>query len=109
MRKGWLEICVQADLGTGRLDGLEMLRVLEAESRLAVAEGTFYPILNRLKNDGLVESQWEEAESGHPRKYYSLTRMGRMRARQMARIWSEFSENLSAFIKPVLQKQEKSA
>lgn len=109
MRKGCLELCVLASLWTGRMYGLEILRVLDDESRLAVAEGTIYPILNRLKNEGLVESEWVEAEAGHPRKYYSLTKMGRLRARHMARVWGEFSENLAAFIRPLMQKQEKSA
>ncbi len=109
MRKGCLELCVLASLWAGRMYGLEILRVLEEESHLALAEGTIYPILNRLKNDGLVESEWVEAETGHPRKYYSLTRLGRRRAKHMGRIWAEFSASLSAFIKPLLEKQELSA
>ncbi|MGH9618910.1 MAG: PadR family transcriptional regulator, partial [Bryobacteraceae bacterium] len=65
-----------------------------------------YPILNRLKADGLLASEWVEAEAGHPRKYYSLTRAGRERARRMAATWLEFSAGLSRLIEPVLVKQE---
>ena len=70
MRKGCLEMAVLASLWHGRLYGLEILRVLERDSSLVLAEGTIYPILNRLRADGLVHSQWVEAEAGHPRKYY---------------------------------------
>ena len=62
--------------GTARLYGLEILRVLERDSSLVLAEGTIYPILNRLRAEGLVQSQWVEAEAGHPRKYYQLTQSG---------------------------------
>ena len=85
MRKGCLEMAVLASLWHGRLYGLEILRVLERDSRLVLAEGTIYPILNRLRLEGLVQSQWVEAEAGHPRKYYELTQSGRERATRMAR------------------------
>jgi PadR family transcriptional regulator PadR len=102
MRKGCLEMAVLASLWHGRLYGLEILRVLERDSRLAVAEGTIYPILNRLRVEGLLESQWVEAEAGHPRKYYVLTQAGRYRALQMVGAWTEFSSGLGRLIEPVL-------
>ena len=103
MRKGCLEMAVSASLWHGRLYGLEILRVLERDSRLVLAEGTIYPILNRLRAEGLVQSQWVEAEAGHPRKYYQLTRSGRERARRMAETWSEFSAGLGLLIGPALK------
>src|SRR6516164_580972 len=84
MRKGCLEMAVLASLWNGRLYGLEILRVLERDSSLVLAEGTVYPILNRLRTECLLQSQWVEAEAGHPRKYYELTPLGRDRATQMA-------------------------
>ena len=106
MRKGCLEMVVLASLWHGRLYGLEILRVLERDSRLVLSEGTIYPILNRLRVEGLVQSQWVEAEAGHPRKYYELTRNGRERATRMAEMWTEFSAGLSFLIEPVLQDKE---
>lgn len=105
MRKGCLEMAVLASLWHGRLYGLEILRVLERDSRLVLSEGTIYPILNRLRGDGLVTSQWVEAEAGHPRKYYELTAGGRARGRQMAEMWREFSTGLDFLLKPVMQKE----
>lgn len=106
LRKGALEMATLASLWGRRLYGLEIIRFLEEHSQLVLSEGTVYPILSRLKSEGLLTSEWEEADAGHPRKYYSLTRDGRERARQMAAAWVEFSAGLSSLIKPVLQKQE---
>ncbi len=102
MRKGCLEMAVLASLWNGRLYGLEILRVLERDSQLVLAEGTIYPILNRLRGEGLLQSQWVEAEAGHPRKYYELTPAGRERVRRMAETWKLFSAGLGCLIDPVL-------
>src|SRR5271157_5193807 len=85
LRKGSLELAILAALWGGRLYGLEILRHLESGSDLVVAEGTIYPLLTRLRTLGLVESEWVESDSGHPRKYYSLTVAGRERALEMGR------------------------
>src|SRR6516162_1886300 len=106
MRKGCLEMAVLASLWCGRLYGLEILRVLERDSQLVLAEGTIYPILNRLRSEGMVQSQWVEAEAGHPRKYYQLTPSGRERATRMAETWTEFSASLGCLIEPVLNERK---
>ena len=87
-------------------DGLEIIRFLERHSRLVLAEGTIYPILNRLKAEGMLTSEWVEAEAGHPRKYYSLTGEGRKRLRLMAAAWVSFSQGLSQLLEPVLETKE---
>ena len=62
LRKGCLEMAVLASLWNGRLYGLEILRVLERDSSLVLAEGTIYPILNRLRTESLVRSEWVEGK-----------------------------------------------
>ena len=106
LRKGALEMAALASLWQGRLYGLEIIRFLESHSQLALAEGTIYPILNRLKVEGLLTSEWVEAEAGHPRKYYSLTDAGRERLRLMAEAWTSFSRGLSRLLEPVLDRKE---
>lgn len=103
LRKGALEMAALASLWQGRLYGLEIIRFLESHSQLALAEGTIYPILNRLKAEGLLTSEWVEAEAGHPRKYYSLTDAGRLRLRRMAEAWVSFSSGLSRLLEPVFE------
>ncbi len=105
LRKGALEMAALASLWNGRLYGLEIIRFLESHSRLVLAEGTIYPILNRLKAEGMLTSDWVEAEAGHPRKYYALTEPGRTRLRQMAEAWANFAGGLSQLLEPVLKPQ----
>jgi PadR family transcriptional regulator PadR len=104
LRKGAVEMAALASLWQGRLYGLEIIRFLESHSQLALAEGTIYPILNRLKAEGLLTSEWVESEAGHPRKYYSLTDAGRQRLHLMAEAWTSFSSGLSRLLEPVLTK-----
>jgi PadR family transcriptional regulator PadR len=101
LRKGSLELAILAALWDGRLYGLEILRHLESNSDLIVVEGTVYPLLNRLRALGLVESEWVESEFGHPRKYYRLTVAGRQRALEMTRIWARFSASMSNLLEPL--------
>jgi PadR family transcriptional regulator PadR len=97
LRKGSLDLAILAVLWNDRLYGLDILRRLEGAS-LAIAEGTLYPILMRLKEDGLLESAWVDAEAGRPRKYYWLTRAGRQRAMSMVRGWDAFSQSISGLV-----------
>jgi PadR family transcriptional regulator, regulatory protein PadR len=106
LRKGALEMAALAALWDRRLYGLEIIRFLDSHSQLVLAEGTIYPILNRLKAEGSLTSEWVEAEAGHPRKYYSLTVTGQERVRQMAEAWIEFSRGLGQLIEPVLAAEE---
>ena len=106
VRKGCLELAILAVLWSGRLYGLEILRRLEEGSALIVPEGTVYPLVNRLKAEGLLASEWVEADAGHPRKYYKLTAVGRRRAVHMAEFWSIFSANLDSLLAP-LRKEER--
>ena len=101
LRKGCLEMAILATLWDNRKYGLELLRVLSAQS-MDIAEGTVYPILARLKSEGLLRSEWVEAEAGHPRKYYQLTPAGRRRLRDQAEAWAMFSANLTVLLQPVL-------
>ena len=98
LRKGSLELAILAALWDDRLYGLEILRYLENSSELVVVEGTVYPLLNRLRTLGLVESEWVESDSGHPRKYYRLTAAGRQRALDMTRIWARFSASMTNLV-----------
>jgi PadR family transcriptional regulator len=102
LRKGCLELAILASLWSGRLYGLEIQRQLELRSDLMLTASTLYPVLARLKAEQLVESTWvEQADAGHPRKYYALTPAGRRRAIDMARTWFRFSANLGQLLTPL--------
>ena len=60
----------------GRMYGFELLESL-GDLELPLKEGTLYPLLNRMTEDGLLQAKWEtENIKGHPRKFYSLTKKG---------------------------------
>lgn len=107
LRKGSLELAILASLWEKRLYGLEILRHLESSSDLVVVEGTVYPLLSRLRALGLLESEWVESDSGHPRKYYQLTVAGRQRALEMAGVWAEFSAQMSSLLSPLKKELKK--
>lgn len=88
MRKGMLEFCVLLLLRRGPAYASEMIAALK-DAHLIVVEGTLYPLLTRLKNDGLLAYEWQESTSGPPRKYYSLTPVGEQFLLQLQQSWLE--------------------
>ncbi|MGO9512399.1 MAG: PadR family transcriptional regulator [Steroidobacteraceae bacterium] len=100
LRKGSLSLAVLATLRKGDSYGLEILRHLKNDASFTVAEGTIYPILSRLKAAGFVDSEWVEAEAGHPRKYFRLTVNGRRYLKQVSRAWYDFAHGMDRLLAP---------
>jgi PadR family transcriptional regulator PadR len=98
LRKGALEFAVMLLLQEGRKYGLELIQTLEKIPGLIVTEGTIYPLLNRLKEEGWLVTEWVESQAGPPRKYYHLTAQGRQRLEAMIHHWQEFSSSLNDLI-----------
>lgn len=73
-KKGVLELCVLALLHRGDCYGYEISSQLA--QRIELADGTVYPILRKLKSDGLLDTYLQEESGGPPRKYYKLTQLG---------------------------------
>lgn len=73
-KKGVLELCVLSLLQTQDRYGYEILEFLSAH--IDIADGTVYPLLRKLKSDGLVTTYLQEESGGPPRKYYKLTQLG---------------------------------
>lgn len=90
MRKGILEFCILSILNKKEAYPSEILDRLK-EARLIVVEGTLYPLLTRLKNDELLSYRWEESPSGPPRKYYTLTKMGKAFLEELSTTWLELN------------------
>ena len=74
-KKGVLELCVLSMLAKRDWYGYEISEYLS--QKIDIADGTVYPILRKLKSDGLVTTYLSEESGGPPRKYYSLTKEGR--------------------------------
>lgn len=90
MRKGVLEFCILSVLKEKDAYTSEILDTLK-NAKLLVVEGTVYPLLTRLKNDGLLTYRWEESTSGPPRKYYGLTDDGQDFLKELNVTWNELA------------------
>lgn len=98
MRKGMLEFCVMLLLRGSDAYASEIITRMK-EAQLIVVEGTLYPLLTRLKNDGLLTYRWEESPSGPPRKYYSLTTLGQHYLCSLEESWNELSHTINHLLK----------
>lgn len=101
VKKGYLEFCLLLLIRTNeRMYGLELLEKLSS-LEMPLKEGTLYPLLNRLCDDGLLKAVWETQNlKGHPRKFYSLTKQG---VHSLGEMESEFHKMIDIVMN--LQKQ----
>jgi PadR family transcriptional regulator, regulatory protein PadR len=98
MRKGILEFCILSILSRGDAYPSEIIEKLK-EAKLIVVEGTLYPLLTRLKNDGYLTYRWEESQSGPPRKYYKLTPIGQQFLDKLTESWEELTIAVDSILK----------
>jgi len=87
LRKGMLELCILNSIKGSSLYGYDIVRKLREIPSLVISEGTIYPILSRLKREGLLGTSIKESSEGPPRKYYELTQKGQNILRQMNTYW----------------------
>jgi PadR family transcriptional regulator PadR len=95
-KKGVLEICVLCVLAGKDCYGYEL--VDEISKKIDIAEGTIYPLLHRLKDEGLVTTYLQESGEGPPRKYYRLTDAGRTKEQEQRDEWVHFAASVNALL-----------
>jgi Predicted transcriptional regulators len=98
MRKGILEFCILLIISEEKTYTNDILKELH-QADLIVVEGTVYPILNRLKNAGLLTYDWSESKNGPPRKYYSITPDGKAFLKQLLTTWQSLDRSINALLK----------
>ena len=91
MRKGYLEYCVLLLINKKPSYTSDLISELK-KAKLIVVEGTLYPLLNRLKNNGVLCYRWEESTQGPPRKYYEMTPFGRQVLRDLEFTWENINQ-----------------
>lgn len=94
MRKGIIEYCILSVVSEKDVYASEIIERMK-EAQLIVVEGTLYPLMTRLKNEGLLNYRWEESKSGPPRKYYTLTETGRNFLKQLDTCWLELINSVN--------------
>src|SRR6266550_4232971 len=98
MRRGTLQYCVLALLASEERYGFDLVRGLADVDGMVTSEGTIYPLLSRLRRDGLVESTWRESPTGPPRRYYRLTDAGRAALGGFIDEWGRFRDAVDQFV-----------
>ena len=98
MRKGMLEFCTLLIIEKDKAYASKIITQLKLAD-LLIVEGTLYPLLSRLKSQGLLEYSWEESKSGPPRKYYELTDEGKKALENLKKIWKELIQSINSLIK----------
>ena len=97
MRKGLLEYCILSIIHKNEVYASDILDMLK-QANLVVVEGTVYPLLTRMKNEGLLSYRWQESTGGPPRKYYALTQQGQDLLAQLDNEWQSISQSINQII-----------
>lgn len=93
IRKGLLEMMVLKIIAAEKVYVADILRQLSA-TEFATQEGTLYPLLSKLRREGLLDYEWKESASGPPRKYYQLTDKGREKLERASEYWRKLTETV---------------
>ena len=93
MRKGMLEYCVLLLLRKEPSYANDIINRLKSVEMIVV-EGTLYPLLTRLKKDGMLSYEWRERTQGPPRKYYALTEQGELALAELDGAWNELARTV---------------
>jgi PadR family transcriptional regulator PadR len=99
VKKGTLTFIILNVLKGRELYGYEFIDEVKKQTSIEIAEGTFYPLMNRLKKEELVTAKWVEQESGIPRKYYTLTKTGEETLKHMQEYWNELASSIKKISK----------
>src|SRR5664279_4511664 len=92
LRRGVVEHCVLALMRDQPRYGFDLVRELSDVGGLLTSEGTIYPLLSRLRRDGLVTTTWQESDAGPPRRYYRLTPAGGRALAGFTDEWTRFRD-----------------
>lgn len=98
MRKGLLEYCILSIISQDEAYSSDILDKLK-QANLVVVEGTVYPLLTRMKNEGLLAYRWQESTGGPPRKYYTLTDEGASLLNQLKTEWHTICQAIDTITK----------
>jgi PadR family transcriptional regulator PadR len=94
IRKGLLEFVILRIVSADKVYVADILRRLR-DTEFATQEGTLYPLLSKMRRDGLVDYEWQESDAGPPRKYYALTDKGRAQLGELDEYWKQINATIT--------------
>ena len=94
IRKGLLEYLVLKIISADKVYVADMLKRL-GSTDFSTQEGTLYPLLSRMRREGLVDYEWQESEAGPPRKYYELTGKGKAQLEELNEYWKQINKTIN--------------
>ena len=94
IRKGLLEFLILKIISAHEMYVADMLERL-SETEFATQEGTLYPLLSKLRRDGVVDYVWQESDAGPPRKYYTLTGKGQAQLAELNDYWKSINATIT--------------
>lgn len=98
LRRGSLDLCLLAILSRGTRYGYDIVQALSGEGGLVIKEGTIYPLLSRLRGEGLVAAEWRPSPQGPKRRYYRLTEAGERHLVAMRTEWRGFAADVERIL-----------
>src|SRR5947207_9435387 len=94
IRKGLLEFLILRIVASDKDYDADMLKRL-GTTEFATQEGTLYPLLSKMRREGLVDYEWQESDAGPPRKYYRLTEKGASQLAELNDYWQDINTTIS--------------
>jgi PadR family transcriptional regulator, regulatory protein PadR len=94
IRKGLLEFAILTIVAADTVYVADILKRLSG-TEFATQEGTLYPLLSRMRRDGLLDYEWRESDAGPPRKYYQLTRRGELQLLELNDYWKHLNATIT--------------
>lgn len=94
IRKGLLKFLILKIVAVDKVYAADILRRL-GTTEFATQDGTLYPLLSKMRREGLVDYEWKESEAGPPRKYYQLTARGQEQLDELNAYWKQIDRTIA--------------
>src|ERR671917_345688 len=94
IRKGLLEFLILKIVDAEKVYAADIVKRLSVTD-FVTQEGTLYPLLSKMRRDGLLDYEWQESDAGPPRKYYELTAKGKGQLAELNDYWKHLNKTIA--------------
>jgi PadR family transcriptional regulator PadR len=99
--QGTLDMLILKAVSLGPLHGYGVLLRIQqiSQNRLEIQQGSLYPALYRLEDQGLIASEWGESDNNRKAKFYRLTATGRRKLQAEADKWNQMAQLIAEILR----------